>query len=360
MPKKDYYEILGVSRNATKEEIKKAYRRLALKYHPDVNKSPDAEEKFKEISEAYAVLSDDEKRRQYDLYGHEGIGAKYTYEDIFKGVDFEDIFKDLGFDFGFSRIFEEFFGGGKFKETYNRGSDIIYDLEIGLEDAAKGVKTQIEVPKREVCSACRGSGAEPGGLIACPKCNGTGQIQYTKVSGFTRFVRIESCNACGGRGSTIKIPCKQCHGAGLIERKRVITIKVPKGVEDGVRLRIKGEGNPGVNGGEPGDLYVIIHVKPHKLFKRRGLDVLYEASITFPQAVLGTEITVPTLYGETKLKIPEGTQPGTIFRLKGKGLPSMNGYEQGDELVKINVKIPKNLTLRQKQLILELAKELKA
>ncbi|MEM4649388.1 MAG: molecular chaperone DnaJ [Candidatus Bathyarchaeia archaeon] len=298
MPKKDYYEILGVPRNATKEEIKRAYRKLALKYHPDVNKSPDAEEKFKEISEAYAVLSDDEKRRQYDLYGHEGIGAKYTYEDIFKGVDFDDIFKDLGFDFGFSRIFEEFFGGEKFRERYTRGSDIVYDLEIGLEDVAKGIKTQIEVPKKEICSACKGSGAEPGGLITCPKCNGTGQIQYTRVSGFTRYVRIEPCNACMGRGSTIKISCKQCHGTGVIERKRLITIKVPKGVEDGVRLRIKGEGNPGVNGGEPGDLYVVVKIKKHPFFERKQNNIYYKTNISFPEAVFGTKIEVPTIRQE--------------------------------------------------------------
>ncbi|MGQ9469665.1 MAG: molecular chaperone DnaJ [Nitrososphaerales archaeon] len=357
--KKDYYEVLGVSRNATQEEVKNAYRKLALQYHPDRNKSPDAEEKFKEISEAYAVLSDEEKRRQYDMFGHAGIDSRYTREDIFRGVDFDEIFRDLGFGFGgFDRIFDMFFGG---REQYapEKGYDLRYDLEISLEDAFKGLKTEIEIPRNERCDVCKGIGSRPGTEPKkCPKCHGTGQIQYTRTSGFTRFVQITTCDRCNGRKVIIENPCKECRGSGIVKRYRKIRIDVPPGVDTGYSLRLRGEGEASIKGGNPGDLYVVISVKPHKFFKRDGDDIFYDAQIGFAQSALGSEIEVPTLDGIARIKIPQGTQNGTVFRLKGKGMPRIRGFGRGDELVRVTIRTPKNLTDRQKKLLLELAKEL--
>ncbi|MCS7116765.1 MAG: molecular chaperone DnaJ [Nitrososphaerota archaeon] len=358
-PKRDYYEILGVPRNATKEEIKQAYRKLALQYHPDRNKSPDAEEKFKEISEAYAVLSDDEKRRQYDMYGHAGIDSRYTTEDIFRGVDFDEIFRDLGFGFGgFESIFDMFFGKGR-SHGPTPGRDLRYDLEVTLEEVVSGVTKEIQVPRTEVCKACHGSGAEPGtSPRVCSHCNGTGQIQQVRVSGFTRFVTITTCNVCKGKGQIIEHRCKVCRGAGVVEVRRRVQVKVPAGVDEGYTLRLRGEGDVSPNGGPPGDLYIVIHVKPHPLFKRSNDDIIYEARISFPHAALGTEIRVPTLDGSVILKIPPGTQSGTIFRLKGKGIPKLEGFGRGDELVKVIVETPTRLTERQKQLLREFIKEM--
>jgi molecular chaperone DnaJ len=356
--KKDYYEVLGVPRNATQEEIKNAYRKLALQYHPDRNKSPDAEEKFKEISEAYAVLSDEEKRRQYDMFGHEGIGGRYTREDIFRGVDFDEIFRDLGFGFGgFGSIFDMFFG--RREHASEGGYDLRYDLEISLEDAFKGVKTEIEVPRNEKCDVCKGTGARPGTEPkTCPKCHGTGQIQYARTSGFTRFVQITTCDKCNGRKAVIENPCKECHGSGIVKRYRKIRIDVPAGVDTGYSLRLRGEGEASVEGAKPGDLYVVVTVKPHKVLKRDGDDLFYDAQIGFTQAALGSEIEVPSIDGRAKLRIPPGTQSGTIFRLKGKGMPKIRGFGRGDELVRVTVKTPTNLTEKQRKLLLELAKEL--
>ncbi|MEM3383696.1 MAG: molecular chaperone DnaJ [Nitrososphaerales archaeon] len=356
--KKDYYEVLGVPRNATQEEIKNAYRKLALQYHPDRNKSPDAEEKFKEISEAYAVLSDEEKRRQYDMFGHAGIDGRYTREDIFRGVDFDEIFRDLGFSFGgFDSIFDWFFG--RHEHEPEKGYDLRYDLEISLEEAFKGVKTEIEIPRNEKCEVCKGTGARPGTEPKiCPKCHGTGQIQYTRTSGFARFVQITTCDRCNGKKTIIENPCKVCHGSGIVKRYRKIRIEVPPGVDTGYSLRLRGEGEVNIKGGKPGDLYVVINVKPHKLFKRDGDDIFYDAYIGFTQAALGSEIEVPTIDGIARLKIPPGTQSGTVFRLKGKGMPRVRGFGRGDELVRVIVRIPTNLTDRQRKLLLELAKEL--
>jgi len=358
MPKRDYYEILGVSRNATKEEIKNAYRKLALKYHPDRNKSPEAEERFKEISEAYAVLSDEEKRRQYDAFGHEGIGARYTYDDLFRGVDFEDIFRDIGFG-GFERIFDMFFGGRTVQEAVQRkGSDIHYDLNLTLEEVNRGGELKLEVLRRERCGACGGSGAKAGTHPrVCPTCKGSGQVEYSKVTGFARFVQITTCDRCLGKGSIIEHPCPECKGTGLARRYRSIKGRVPAGVEDGSSPRIRGEGDQSLEGGPPGDLYILIHVKPHKIFRRQGNNIICEVPINIAQAALGAVIQVPTLDGKTELKIPPGTQSGSFFRLKGRGLPSLDG-ERGDELVKIKVLTPTNLTSRQRKLLEELAKEL--
>ena len=362
MQKRDYYEILGVSRNASKDEIKNTYRKLALQYHPDRNKAPDAEEKFKEISEAYAVLSDDEKRLQYDKFGHSGIDSRYTQEDIFRGVDFGDIFRDLGFGFGgFDTIFDMFFGG-RGRGTYGPrlGADLRYDLEISLEEVAAGVRTKLEVPRTERCPTCNGSGAEPGtSPHPCPNCQGTGQVQHTRTSGFARFVQIQPCDRCQGRGVVIDSPCPECHGSGNVQRTRKIDVRVPPGVDTGTSLRMQGEGEAGPDGGPPGDLYVIVHVRPHRYFERDGDDIVAEATINIAQAALGGEVEVATLTSKARLKIPPGTQSGTIFRLKGKGLPHMRGFGHGDELVKVVVSIPRKLTPRQRALLSQLAEELR-
>ena len=358
--KRDYYEALGVSKNTTKEEIKNVYRKLALQYHPDRNKSPDAEEKFKEISEAYAVLSDDEKRQQYDMFGHAGIGAKYSSEDIFRGVDFGDIFRDSGFGFGgFDSIFDVFFGRQRRRQQGpQRGTDLRYDLEITLEDVASGFEREILVPRREHCEICKGRGAALGTEPRrCSRCNGTGQVQHTTSTGFGQFIQIQTCSNCDGRGTIIDSPCKSCQGSGIISRNRKILVKIPKGIEEGSTLRLANEGEVGASGGPPGDLYVVIHVKPHKLFERRDSDILYEASISFPQATLGAEIDVPTIDGKAELRIPAGTQSHTVFRLKGKGLPHLNSFNRGDELVRVKIITPTKLTARQRELLMELAKE---
>lgn len=360
MGKRDYYEVLNVPRDASKEEIKKAYRRLALKYHPDRNKAPDAGERFKEISEAYAVLSDDEKRMQYDRLGHPGISDRYTWDDIFRGVDFDEIFRDLGFDFGgFDTIFDTFFGRGA-RRGYGpqKGPDLRYDLEITLEEAAYGVEKEISVPRTEVCDTCHGTGARPGtNLKTCPRCHGKGKVEYTQSSGFARFTRIESCDACRGKGAIVDQPCEGCRGTGNVQRLHRIKVRVPRGIDTGYSLRLSGQGEVGVRGGPPGDLYVIVHVKPHDIFERDGSDILCEIRIGFAQAALGAEVTVPTLEGGLRLKIPPGTQTGTVFRVRGKGVPQLHGHGRGDELVKVIVSTPTNLTERQKRLLFELARE---
>ena len=358
MGKKDYYEILSVSRDAGAQDIKNAYRKLALQYHPDRNKSPDSEEKFKEISEAYAVLSNEEKRRQYDMYGHEGIDSRYTREDIFRGVNFDEIFRDFSFGFGgFSKIFEEFFGR---RESYSpeKGVDLRFDLEITLEDAFRGLKTEIEIPRKEKCMNCKGTGASPGTeQKTCSKCNGTGQLEYTRTLGFTRFVQVTTCDKCNGRKVVIENPCKECRGTGVIRQYRKIRVEIPSGVDTGYLLRLRGEGEAGMRGGPSGDLYVVITVKSHKIFNREGDDIFYETQISFPRAVLGTEIDVPNINGKARLKIPAGTQSGTVFRLKNKGMPKLRGFGRGDELVKVIVNIPTRLTDKQKKLLREFAKE---
>jgi molecular chaperone DnaJ len=355
--KRDYYEILGVSRDASKEEIKDAYRKLALQYHPDRNKSPEAEEKFKEISEAYAVLYDDEKRKLYDMFGHAGIDGRYTREDIFGGVDFDEIFRNFGF--GFDSVFDIFFGGRP-RRRYGpqKGADLRYDVEITLEQAASGIKKEIQVPRTETCTMCNGSGAKPGTQPrTCPKCQGTGQVQYSRSSGFARFVQIETCNMCNGKRKIVDSPCTECKGSGNIQRTRKIVVKIPPGVDTGSHLRLKGEGERGVQGGPPGDLYIVVHVKPHEIFERDGNDLLCEVPIGIAQASLGAEIEIPTLEGKTKLKIPAGTQTGTIFRLKSKGMPNFGGHGRGDQLVRIVIRTPIKLTQKQKELLRELAKE---
>lgn len=358
MSKRDYYDILNVSRNATKEDIKNQYRTLALKYHPDRNKSPDAEERFKEISEAYAVLSDDEKRTQYDRFGHAGIDSRYSAEDIFRGADFDEIFRDLGFGFGgFESIFDVLFGGRRPRGPV-RGQDIRYDLEISLEQAYAGLTTEIEVPRTERCSECNGSGARPGtSPKKCPECGGTGQIQHVQVSGFMHFARIEPCRKCRGRGVVIERPCAVCGGAGNVERRRRINIKIPSGVDTGSQLILRGEGDAAGGNARRGDLFVVVNVRPHEIFQREGNDLLCHVDVNFSRATLGGEVEVPTLDGPAKIMVPPGTQSGATFRLRKKGMPALRDYGRGDELVVLRVKTPTKLTPRQQELVRELSRE---
>jgi len=359
--KRDYYEILGVDKKATKDDIKAAYRKLAMQYHPDRNKSPDAEEKFKEISEAYGVLEDPTKRQQYDQFGHAGIDMRYSQEDIFRGAapDIEDILRDFGMrgSGGFGRggsIFDIFFGGEGRREGPRRGSNLLYELSINLEEAATGKTVELEVPRTETCDVCNGSGAKPGtSPRTCPSCRGSGQVSRTQSTPFGRFMTTSTCGTCRGSGKIIDSPCTACHGSGTVQRRRKLEVKIPPGVDTGSRLRVPGEGEAGEKGGRPGDLYVEINVRPHNIFTRHENDILLEAAISFTQAALGDEIIVPTMDGKLKMKIPSGTQNGQVFRLRGKGMPSLHISGKGDELVKIKVEVPTKLTERQKQLLRE-------
>lgn len=355
--KRDYYEILGVEKKASADEIKSAYRKLAMQYHPDRNKAADAEEKFKEISEAYAVLSDQNKRQQYDQFGHAGIDMRYTQEDIFRGAapDIEDILRGFG-GAGGGSIFDTFFGGGGRREGPRRGSDMLYELSINLEEAASGKTVELEVPRTEACDVCKGSGAKPGtSPKTCPSCRGSGQVSRAQNTPFGRFMTTSTCGTCRGQGQIIESPCTACHGSGTVQRRRKLEVKIPPGVDTGSRLRVSGEGEAGEKGGPPGDLYVEVQVRPHSIFTRSEDDIILEASISFPQAALGDEIVVPTLDGKAKMKLPPGTQNGQVFRLRGKGIPSLHISGKGDQLVKIKVEVPTKLNDKQKQLLREFA-----
>jgi len=344
--KRDYYEVLGVSRSASADEIKKAYRKLALKFHPDRNPGDKAaEEKFKEAAEAYAVLSDAQKRSQYDQFGHSLGGSGFQgfqgFENAFEG--FGDIFGD---------IFEDFFGGGPSRggrrRRSRRGVDLEYHLEISFEDAAFGKTVKIEVPRSETCKPCGGSGAEPGSKKStCHECGGSGEIRMNQAF----FSFRQTCPRCHGQGEYIEKLCRHCQGSGLMRRKRQIELKVPAGIDTGNRIKIGGGGEIGERAGEPGDLYVLIMVKPHPIFERDGNDVLCETKISMVQAALGTSVEAPTLYGHVQLKIPAGTQPGTVLKLSGKGFPDVHGRNQGSQLVRVTVEIPKHLSDAQRQLL---------
>jgi molecular chaperone DnaJ len=351
--KRDYYEVLGVAKDAGESEIKSAYRKLAIKYHPDKNPGDtEAEEKFKEAAEAYSVLSDKNQRARYDRFGHSGVGTSAASSAGGAGFGgagfpgFEDILGDL---FGFNDIFGR---SGRSRQV-QRGADIRYDLEITLEDAAQGIKTKINVPRLENCNSCQGSGAAPGtSPINCPTCNGVGQVRYQQ--GF--FSVSRTCSYCRGTGKTIKDPCQECRGEGRISKEKTLEIKIPPGVDTGARLRVQGEGEAGFGGGPPGDLYVVIILKEHAVFERQENDLHCTVPITFAQAALGAEITVPTLEGEETIKVGEGTQTGKIFRLKGKGMPALGGRGRGDLFAAVNVTTPTNLSREQRKLFEELAK----
>ncbi|MCS7136131.1 MAG: molecular chaperone DnaJ [Nitrososphaerota archaeon] len=343
--KKDYYEILGVPRNATKEEIKRAYRKLALQYHPDRNKSPDAEEKFKEISEAYAVLSDDEKRRIYDMYGHAGLSGAYTQEDIFRTstFDFDEIFRDLGFDI--DSIFERFFG---IRRGPPKGRDVVMNLEISLEEAFNGVEKVVSVPVSEICSTCGGSGAAPGGLKTCRVCGGTGRKVDSRQTSFGFFTSVTTCPACGGSGRFIEKKCSTCKGSGYVETTKNISIKIPRGADDDLVLRVPGMGER-YAGGQPGDLLLVVRVKPHRIFTRKGDDLYIDLPTSISELVLGSRVTIPTLDGKVEVNIPSGTPPGHIITIKGKGMPSMHGG-RGDLKVRLKVVVPKKLSQEHRRL----------
>ena len=367
MTKRDYYEMLGVDRNASKAEIKKTYRRLALKYHPDKNPDKGAEEKFKEISEAYAVLYDDEKRRMYDQFGHAGIDQRYSYEDIFRGADFGDIFRGMGFDFGFgiNDIFERFFGhrtgfNNKASRT-SRGADLRYDVDITLEQAYNGFETDIRVPRSEKCDTCNGSGAKPGTTPKrCPQCDGTGQVTVSKRTAFGIFTQVSTCSRCQGQGTVIEERCPKCNGKGIMQRTRSIEIKIPRGVDDGSQLRLSGEGEAGIAGGRSGDLYIVVHVKRHSRYGRRGKDLHMVRELSFPEAALGAKIEIETLDGSVeKVRIPLGTQNGDVFKIGRKGMPGLHDRGYGDLYMEVRVVTPKKLNRKAKKLLEELHKELK-
>ncbi len=357
---KDYYKVLGVDKNSTKEEIKKAYKKLAKKYHPDINKDPESQEKFKEINEAAAVLGDDEKRAKYDQFGS-------TYEQFSGGRGFD--FSDFGFDFGgfsggmfdFGDIFDQFFGGGfssQRRRGPKRGADLRYDMEISLEQAAKGVNQKISIPRLEKCEKCDGTGAKSeSDIVECPNCGGRGAVQKTQRTPFGVFATTTTCRKCHGSGKYIKEECRQCDGTGVVRKTRNIEVNIPAGAEEGTNLRIRGEGEAGEKGGESGDLFIVIHVKEHETFKRSGDDIFVKVQVPFTIAALGGSIDVPTLESKAKLKIPAGTQSGTTFRMRDLGIPYLHGSGKGDELVEVEISVPTRLSPKQKNLLKEFEKE---
>lgn len=345
----DYYSILGVSKNASKEEIKKAYKALAKKYHPDVAKETGAEEKFKKISEAYAVLSDDTKKSQYDQFGETGFHQRYSQEDIFRNFDFSD----LGNMFG-SDIFEMFFGGAGRRER--KGRDLRYDLEITFEEAAFGVEKELELEKFSGCEECKSTGAKDGEVETCHVCRGTGQQRKTQRTPFGTFAQVIICPHCSGTGRESKNPCDVCKGTGRTRQIKTLKVRIPAGVYDGAQLRVPGQGEAGERGMMSGDLYVIITIEEHDIFTREENDIFLEVPLTYSQAALGDEINVPTLEKEVTLKIPAGTQTGTKFRLTGKGFPYLNGMGKGDQFVVAIVVTPKKLSKEQKDIFEKLKK----
>jgi molecular chaperone DnaJ len=361
---RDYYEVLGVPRDASKDNIKRAYRKLALQYHPDRNKNPDAPERFREISEAYAVLSDDEKRAHYDRFGFAGVRGRWTAEDIFGSVNFDDLFRSFGLGGGFGgfgSIFDLFMGRGAGRAAARRepvGVDLRYDMEITLKEAASGVEREITFPRDERCPHCNGTGAEPGSsVIACSRCRGTGELRQVQRSPFGQVIRITTCPDCAGRGQMPQKVCKECRGRLSVRRERQIRIRIPPGVETGQMLRLSGQG-ASEEGAAPGDLYVVVHVRPDSVFQRIDDDIVTEVTISMTQATLGAEIEVPTLASKAKLKVPPGTQPDTLLRLKGAGMPHAKGWGHGDQLVRIKVQIPTKLSDKQRRALAELAEEL--
>ena len=349
MSKRDYYEVLGVSKTAADPEIKSAYRKLALKYHPDRNHgNKEAEDKFKEGAEAYAVLADPDKRRMYDRFGHAGLGSGAGFDpSVFTG--FEDILGGLGDIFGFGSVFG---ASGPRRSGPQRGADLRYDLEITFEESAKGAETHIQIPRQEPCATCKGTGAAPGTKpTTCPQCQGRGQLRYQQ--GF--FTVARTCSQCRGSGSIISKPCTECRGAGRVPQERKLTVRIPKGIATGQRLRLSGEGEAGPAGGPAGDLYVVIHVQDHPFFQRDGNDLFCEIPLNYPTLAMGGEITIPTLEGEENFTVPEGTQSGATFTLRGRGMPDVSGRGRGNLIVRVKLVTPRKLTRDQKKLLEELA-----
>jgi len=344
----DYYRTLGVQRDATLDQIKAAYRKLAMQYHPDRNKSPEAEEKFKEITEAYAVLSDEQKRRQYDAYGSAGIHNQYTQEDLFRGVDFDDLFR--GFGFNLNDVFGDFFGSSAGRQRRATG-DIRVGVQVTMQEVYSGAEKEIQIERDVKCKTCNGTGARPGtSTMTCPTCNGTGQVRKVQSMGFASFVRIEPCQRCHGSGRVIGSPCPSCHGSGHVRSTERLKVRIPPGIDDGDELRLKQEGNY-ING-KNGDLYVVVHTLPHPGFRREGPDLYTSMNLDFVDAALGTTVYITGVNGERiEVRIPEGTQHESVMRVKGKGLPKVNGFGKGNLYITINVTIPRSLSSKQKELL---------
>jgi molecular chaperone DnaJ len=350
MSNRDYYEILDVGRNASNDEIKASFRKLARQYHPDVNKEEGAEEKFKEINEAYGVLSDPEKRARYDRFGREGLGNMGGFRDY--TVDFSDIFEELFGGFGFST-------GRRARNSPRRGRDLQMQVTLSFEEAVFGVEKEVEFQRDETCSRCHGSGAEPGtSPVRCHTCNGQGEVRQVRQTFLGQMVQTTTCPTCNGRGETISSPCTTCRGGGLERRTVRKKVQIPAGVDGGTQIRLAGEGGPGAFGGPSGSLFLVLDVKPHKFFKRRENDIILNLDINIAQAALGAEIDVPTLDGNEKLKIPSGTQPGKVFHIKNKGVPHLRRNGRGDQLVIVNVAVPTKLTKEQRELFEKLAASL--
>lgn len=348
MTQRDYYEVLEVDRNASPDDIKRAFRNLARKYHPDVNKSADAEERFKEINEAYAILSDEEKRAAYDRYGHAGVNGMGGMPD-FTNIDLSDILE--GFFGGF--------GGATGRASRNsprRGEDLGIKVQVNFEEAVFGVEKEIEITRDEVCSTCRGSRAEPGtSPTRCATCGGRGEVRQVRQTFLGSMVQVTTCPTCNGQGEVISSPCHTCRGRGLERKTTKKVVPIPAGVDSGTQIRLAGEGQPGINGGPNGNFYLEIQVKPHKYFRRRGDDILLDLSINIAQAALGAEVEVPTVDGKSKLNIPAGTQPGKVFTLRAKGVPHLRGTGRGDQQILVTVETPTRLTAEQRKLMEQLA-----
>lgn len=370
MTNEDYYDILGVDKDASKEEIKKAYRKKAKKYHPDKNpeNTEEAREKFKKISEAYEVLADDEKRRRYDKYGKRGVeqefsGGGFDWSDFSHGDEVEDIFSEFfggrkgGERGGFNDIFDSFFRNrrrGRKSKKRKKGRDLKIQFEVDLDDVREGTEKTVKLNRKAQCDECGGSGSKSGESRKCPKCGGAGEVKQAQRRGFQQVVRIAECDQCNGTGEIVKDPCPECNGKGVVDKTETITINVPAGAKDGTRLRVRGKGEAAPRGGEPGDLYITLRVRENDKFERRGDNVLTQATISMTEAALGTSIEVPTLDGKAEVEVPKGTQPGDTLRLPNKGLKSQRGAGYGDQLIEVDVRIPEDLNKEQKEILKEL------
>lgn len=353
MIKRDYYEVLGVAKGSSEEEIRKAFRKKALELHPDRNKDPSAENQFKEVNEAYQVLIDPKLREKYDRFGHEGLKQDQGFARDFEGFD---IFGGLG------DVFDSFFGDftGHTRRTVRRGADIRQSVMLEFEESYEGAEKEVELQRTEKCVLCKGSGGKPGSTpVTCSTCKGNGQVQRAQRGLFGQFIQVVACSNCKGEGTLIQNPCNQCKGAGLERRKSRIAIRIPAGIESGMQVRVTGEGHSGPKGGRSGDLYIDVKVKPHKVFRRDGVDLFLDLNLNFVEVTLGTKVDIPTMTGTQSLKIPPGTQPGTVFRNKGKGMPSLRNSKNGDLLIQVNLQIPTSLRSEQKRALEELAETMK-